>query len=205
MDILQEYDSDKMFPVYGFGGILPDGQSASQCFALNGDIYDPKVNGKEGILDAYENARDKIKLSGPTMFSKILRYVYDQVQSVEITQENQYYNICLIFTDGTINDMEKTRTEIVRASYQPISIIIVGVGQENFGMMRDLDGDNYPLYSKELDKPVHRDIVQFVDYKDFQEDPEMLAQEILAEVPKQVTDYFISQRITSNAPLSKSR
>lgn len=40
-NILQDYDADQIFPVYGFGGMLPntpDGK-ASHCFALNGDIF----------------------------------------------------------------------------------------------------------------------------------------------------------------------
>jgi len=46
MDILKDYDTDQMYPVYGFGGRLansPSGQ-ASHCFALNGDIFGPECN-----------------------------------------------------------------------------------------------------------------------------------------------------------------
>ena len=47
---------------------------------------------------------------------------------------NKYY-IILILTDGLINDMEATTDEIVRASSLPISMIIVGVGNEDFSSM----------------------------------------------------------------------
>lgn len=47
---------------------------------------------------------------------------------------NKYY-IFLILTDGLINDMEATIDEIVRATSLPISIIIVGVGNEDFSSM----------------------------------------------------------------------
>jgi len=47
---------------------------------------------------------------------------------------NKYY-IFLILTDGLINDMEATTDEIVRASSLPISIIIVGIGDEDFSSM----------------------------------------------------------------------
>ena len=60
--ILQDYDADQLFPVYGFGGKLPqcpDGQP-SHCFALNGNIYNPEVNGLDGILQAYYNSLQKI-------------------------------------------------------------------------------------------------------------------------------------------------
>lgn len=42
--ILETYDNDRLFPVYGFGGKVPDSQKASHCFALNGDIFSPEVN-----------------------------------------------------------------------------------------------------------------------------------------------------------------
>ncbi len=48
---------------------------------------------------------------------------------------NKYY-ILLIITDGFINDMDKTIDQIVRGSSLPLSIIIVGVGKEDFSSMR---------------------------------------------------------------------
>lgn len=55
MNIVQDYDTDQQFPCYGFGGRLPGApdQAASHCFALNGDIYNPFVNGQKGVLNAY--------------------------------------------------------------------------------------------------------------------------------------------------------
>jgi hypothetical protein len=53
--ILQNYDLDKEFPVYGFGGIPPSSpdERTSHCFALNGDIYKPEVDGLKGVMKAY--------------------------------------------------------------------------------------------------------------------------------------------------------
>ena len=53
-----------------------------------------------------------------------------------------------------------------------------------------LDGDVIPLFSKKLDKYTERDIVQFVPFKKFKDDPVELAKEILKEVPDQMTSYF---------------
>jgi hypothetical protein len=43
--ILENYDADGMFPVYGFGGLLPDASKVSHCFALNGNIFNPEMSG----------------------------------------------------------------------------------------------------------------------------------------------------------------
>jgi len=45
LNILKDYDSDQLFPCYGFGGKIPGGKNPSHCFALNGDIYDPECQG----------------------------------------------------------------------------------------------------------------------------------------------------------------
>lgn len=78
----------------------------------------------------------------------------------------QRYHILLILTDGVVTDMADTREAIVRASYQPLSIIIVGVGNADFTDMQILDGDDGVLRSPK-GEPVLRDIVQFVPFRDF--------------------------------------
>ncbi len=47
----------------------------------------------------------------------------------------------MILTDGEISDMDVTKDLIVRASRLPLSIIIIGVGNEDFINMQELDGD----------------------------------------------------------------
>ena len=56
-NILQYYDTDKQIPVLGFGATVPPSTNrASHCFALNGNIFDPEVDGLEGVMTAYKNA-----------------------------------------------------------------------------------------------------------------------------------------------------
>lgn len=78
----------------------------------------------------------------------------------------QQYFILLILTDGVVTDMADTREAIVRASYLPMSIIIVGVGNADFTDMQILDGDDGVLRSPK-GEPVLRDIVQFVPFREF--------------------------------------
>ena len=75
--ILENYDSDRMFPTYGFGGKPPGGgiDRVSHCFALNGDIFDPECNGVKGVMNAYFKAINKVQLYGNTQFHHILDYV----------------------------------------------------------------------------------------------------------------------------------
>ena len=50
-DIVQEYDSDKQFPAYGFGAKLPNGH-VDFCFNVN-LTPNPDCNMIDGVLYAY--------------------------------------------------------------------------------------------------------------------------------------------------------
>ena len=65
----------------------------------------------------------------------------------------------------------------------PLSIIIVGVGKADFSAMDELDADEVPLFSKRYNKKMAADIVQFVPFREFKDNPMMLAKETLEEVP----------------------
>ena len=54
---------------------------------------------------------------------------------------------------------------LVQLSAYPCSVIIIGIGNENFEGMQELDGDNYRLCD-EKGNSVERDIVQFVEFNE---------------------------------------
>ena len=202
-NILQYYDSDKKIPIYGFGAKLPPYyNTVSHCFALNGNIFDPEVHGIEGVLEAYRSAVSSVDFHGPTVFHEIIRNASLYASSSEVSQERQQYFILLILTDGVINDLQRTTDEIVKASELPLSIIIVGVGTEDFSDMKFLDADFNPLYSQKLNKSMSRDIVQFVPFAKFKQDSRELAKEVLFEVPKQLISFMKSKKIKPNKPLN---
>jgi hypothetical protein len=88
--ILENYDTDKKYPIYGFGGKLPGQHHVSHCFALNGDIYNPEVVGIEGCIRAYQSSIHKCGLFGPTYFSSVLKQMnsYCAAKSYEESQYN---------------------------------------------------------------------------------------------------------------------
>lgn len=94
--------------------------------------------------------------------------------------------------------MEVAIDEIVAASELPLSIIIVGIGKENFDMMDRLDADDAPLVSQKTGKSMSRDIVQFVPFSKFKGFPHELAKEVLYEVPEQLLGYMESVGLKPN-------
>ena len=104
------------------------------------------------------------------------------------------YHILMILTDGQIDDMEETKDALVEASFLPVSVIIIGIGDGNFGNMDILDADENPLYDKNRRK-ADRDLVQFVPFNKFKDNPQKLAEEVLEEIPRQVVEYYQHQKI----------
>ena len=80
--------------------------------------------------------------------------------------------------------MQKTIDQVVRGSTLPMSIVIVGVGSDDFESMDILDADEVPLYSMKYKKNMESDIVQFVAYREFKGNPMALARETLDEIPR---------------------
>lgn len=76
--------------------------------------------------------------------------------------------------------------------------MIVGVGNSNFSAMNMLDADETPLYDPITDTYSSRDIVQFVPFNNFKDRPARLAEETLAEIPKQLTEFMAYKSIRPN-------
>ncbi|KAM9228305.1 copine-2 isoform 1-T1 [Leptosomus discolor] len=73
--IIQDYDSDKMFPALGFGAQLPPDWKVSHEFAINFNPTNPFCSGVEGIVQAYSACLPHIRFYGPTNFSPIINHV----------------------------------------------------------------------------------------------------------------------------------
>lgn len=96
-------------------------------------------------------------------------------------------------TDGIIHDMSAVKKLIVESSGMPTSIIIVGIGNEDFEMMEDLDCDNKLLVDDDNIK-AKRDIVQFVKFNDAIKKGD-LAEQVLKEIPSQLCQYMANKEI----------
>ncbi|MBN3273732.1 CPNE7 protein, partial [Polyodon spathula] len=203
-EICQDYDSDKRFSALGFGARIPPNYEVSHDFAINFNPDDDECEEIQGVVEAYQSCLPKIQLYGPTNVAPIISKVAKLAAREEKSKDASQYHILLILTDGVVTDMADTREAIVRASYQPMSIIIVGVGNADFTDMQILDGDDGVLRAPK-GEPVLRDIVQFVPFREFKTaSPAALAKCVLAEVPKQVVEYYSYKAFSPKCPIMDS-
>ncbi|XP_043374475.1 copine-9 isoform X2 [Dermochelys coriacea] len=196
-EIIQDYDSDKLFPAYGFGAKVPPDGSISHQFPLNSDVENPSCVGIDGVLESYFQSLRTVQLYGPTNFAPVINQVARL--AAQVTDGSQYY-VLLIVTDGVISDMLQTKEAIINASALPMSIIIVGVGPAEFDAMEELDGDDVRVSSR--GRYAERDIVQFVPFRDYVDrsgnqvlSMARLAKDVLAEIPEQLLSYMKSHDI----------
>jgi hypothetical protein len=121
---------------------------------------------------------------------------------IERNKDFPMYHVLLILTDGNIHDIRETIDLIVECSFEPLSVIIVGIGDDSdFAAMDCLDADENVLING-VGGEAQRDIVNFVKFNGVKRDyaarvgidladvnindgefGDMLSEEVLAEVP----------------------
>jgi hypothetical protein len=191
---LAKYDSDRMFPVVGFGakhdGVL------RHCFQCG---TQEEVHDVAGVLDAYRGVFSSgLIMSEPTVLTEVIEAAAARATcTMKEADENQLqaYSILLILTDGGVADVQSTAASLNQVSDAPLSVVIVGVGDADFSSMQFLD---------DCGKPGRRDIAQFVQFNKHSHDSVALTSETLKEIPNQLVGYFQSKSIAPLLPIKRS-
>ena len=197
---MEHYDNDQRFDAYLFGD-----QNNGYLRKLHPLAFENPIHKIEGVIDAYKQALTQATFWGPTFFAPLIHEAINKASSY--TMDSSKYSVVMIMTDGEIMDYDETVDAIVKASTLPISIIIVGIGNNDpiynergkavgrkFDAMVRLDGDKKALKNTNGVKS-KRDIVDFVvandikigDHIDFQ----LMAKKVLVEVPEQLESYML--------------
>ena len=133
--ILSYYDSDKIYPVFGFGAQFLGSNIVNHCFNMSFN-NDPNIQGIDNVISTYRENIMKLNFSGPTYFSPLIKNVIDMIRdNISINPNKVIYNILLILSDGQINDMHQTIDVLVEAAKLPLSVIIIGIGNADFSNM----------------------------------------------------------------------
>ena len=67
----------KKFTTFWFGGKFYGNPNVDHCFPLNCNPNGPKINGIDGILQAYRTVLNNCQLFGPTYF----HYFFDRLNA----------------------------------------------------------------------------------------------------------------------------
>ena len=186
VSILEKYHHDKKIPVMGFGAKY--GGVVRHCFQCGREL---EADGLPGVLHAYRTVfQTGLVMSRPTVYKDVLEETAKRAtKSLADAQKrgSQAYTILLILTDGAVSDVNETVECLNRISDSPLSVIIVGVGDEDFEAMRYLDNS--------ANGKLNRDIVKFVNFNKHAHSSQSLTRATLAEIPEQLVGYFQRQNI----------
>ncbi|XP_073056497.1 E3 ubiquitin-protein ligase RGLG2-like [Primulina eburnea] len=142
---LSKFDEDNLIPCYGFGDASTHDQEVFSFFP-----DERFCEGFEEVLTRYRELVPQLRLAGPTSFAPIIEMAITIVEN-----SGGQYHVLLIIADGQVTrsvdtdrgqlstQERKTVEAIVKASEYPLSIILVGVGDGPWDMMKEFD-DNIP-------------------------------------------------------------
>ncbi len=186
-ELVGSYDFEHKIAMLGFGGVIPSTGETSHCFPVS-LTNNPYCNGIEEAIKQYKNSLPQITLDGPTYFFPVFKENLTMLKD-DAECPTSIYHLLVIITDGTIHDLDEMKRQLIKNEDSPLSVCIVGVGDENFSKMYQLDCRTKPLEDKNGNKS-SRDICQFVRYKDFRDRPDKLTETMLMIIPSQVEAYF---------------
>ena len=145
---LAPFDEDNLIPCFGFGDSSTHDQNVFSFLKDN-----RPCQGFEEALARYKTILPHLHLAGPTSFAPIID------AAVEIVENSGgQYHVLIILADGQVTRSINTTSgrpspqgratidSIVNASAYPLSIVLVGLGDGPWDMMREFD-DNLPARS----------------------------------------------------------
>jgi len=143
---LEVFDDDKLIPAYGFGDVTTSDKSVFPF------IPNRPCHRFTEVLEKYNEISSVVVLSGPTSFRPIIQ------EAIKIVKDQHSYHILVIIADGQVTNQQDTQNAIVEASKYALSIVLVGVGDGPWDMMREFD-DGLP--TRKFDN------FQFVNFNNF--------------------------------------
>ncbi|KAK9755337.1 hypothetical protein RND81_01G018700 [Saponaria officinalis] len=144
---ISHFDDDNLIPCYGFGDATTHDKDVFSLFP-----NERPCNGFEEVLSRYREIVPHLRLAGPTSFAPVIK------KAMTIVEESGgQYHVLLIIADGQVTSSvatgrgrfspqeQMTIDAIVEASKYPLSIVLVGVGDGPWDMMKEFD-DNIPSW-----------------------------------------------------------
>lgn len=212
-NVVTDYDYIKDITATGFGASeVLETTIKHDYFPLNRKTGINIAKGIDDMLDSYMHCRQSVNGGLSTNCATTIRTVRELAGRC---RNEAVYHILLILVDDSVSDMVQTLTELKRCDDEPMSVFFIGIGtggRDQFAEMAKINpkpqvglGKNKILQfmQKRL-----RKLTDFIKYNDMAfkcsnfdnrladhkiscHISEMLAGELLADLPKQVEEYFL--------------
>ncbi|KAH8032064.1 hypothetical protein MRX96_020621 [Rhipicephalus microplus] len=174
-EVVQQFDEDQLLLALAFGARTSAGLMSQPYIFLSGK-GEPRVNGVQGVLEAYAESLERLFSSEPSELGPSLTYV------AQLAQPAHYY-VVLVLTDGRLDYGLSTLDCLSKASACAVSVVLLVIGEE--GCSRALRRDLLSRRQAGLRECVH--VVEVAPYRDRMH---LLPREALVAVPEQVMQFL---------------
>ena len=179
-----------LFYLSGFNGKIKYSKTNKTVFNLNMNEKDSSVNTIDKVINYFKMCLEQnlIKPEKNNHLSSIIKKITNEIYKL---YEISYYNVSFIITRGVIeqNDIKKTLDAIIESSYLPLTIIIIGVGKNDYSQMKKILSKDKKYSSLGMEKM--RNNVLFTSLiDDFSNNAEKLVSWCLEKLSKQMLDYY---------------
>lgn len=194
-DSILKFNYEKKIHAIGFGAQpkYPKLQTKSvqHYFPLSGDEFE--VRHIEGLLAAYNIALKNVSLQGPPWIHQIIQNVGKEIANYG----SNMYNVLVIITDGEIYDKNQTVSAMVDLCDLPLSMIIIGVGNEKFDQLKILNDEQDIVEDAYKKKKLTRPFLKFIHYddKEYKRNIKLLNKDVMTAIGEQFIDYKMMKNL----------
>jgi len=178
------YAKQQSIYLYGFGAEFNNHDV--DLFNLNDGDDLPISLDKVGRV--FSSKQNSIKPKKKIILSKLIRKITKIIFKL---YEARNYNVLFLFLREIPdnNDKQEIIDSLIEASYLPLTIIIIGEGNNDFNQLKEFFGDKVNEASSGMIK--NRDNILFTDfYNNFNENEESFTQCCLEELSKQMIEFY---------------
>ena len=137
----------------------------------------------------YESKLKHIKPQKNIILSKIIRKITDKIYKIFQTRN---YNVLFIFLREIpdINDKQKLIDAFIESSYLPLTIIIIGEGENDFEKLNEYFGEHIKEASCGMERNKRNNILIIDFHKNFNENEEKMIQYCFEEISNQLIQFY---------------
>ena len=184
------YTKSHKFYAYGFNAKVRKSSSKETVFNLDISQKNSTNQTMEKVRENFEKCitENLIIPENNIILSNLIKKITNDIYNA---YELRFYNVSFIIIRGVLdkNDIEKTIDAIIESSYLPLTIIIIGVGKNDYSQMKKIFGKKHKFSSLGMQKM--RDNVKFTSLiDDFSNDVDILISWCLGELSKQILYYY---------------
>ena len=194
------FEGEKDYAMWGYGAKI-NGQQLQQPFLMG-----EKLKDADALIEAYDRnfASDNSAFElGDNGYLKPVVQA-GMYRAIKSNQVSQCYSTLVILTTGEVSDVVDAIDVICAAAEDaPLSIVIIGVGNDDFQFVDLLMG-----YGDESGKlrhsngvPITRELVNFVTFQEFNGNASQVVVESLREISEQFVQFFTNSGIMPLPPL----